>query len=89
MKMPAISLCNIGFLTCLGYLGRSNINRNNPICVASPKVTKASTICVAVTGIIVGVIVLTFDNGNTALDSKAHLAKEVKAYEIGLEVQVG
>jgi len=48
-------------------------------------VAKASTIRVAVTGI----IVLTFANGNTALDSKAHLAREVKAYEIGLEVQVG
>ncbi len=80
MKMPAILLRDITFLTCLGYLGRSNINRNDPICVASPKVAKASTIRAAVTSIIVGVIVLTFDNGNTALDSKAHHAKEVKAY---------
>jgi hypothetical protein len=26
----------------LGNLGRSNINRNNPICVPTPKVAKAS-----------------------------------------------
>jgi hypothetical protein len=42
-------------------------NRNDPICVASPKVDKASTIHVAVTSIIAGVIVLTFANGNMAL----------------------
>jgi hypothetical protein len=59
--------------------------KTRSICVASPKVAKASKIRVAVTGI----IVLTFANGNTALDSKSHHAKEVKAYEIGLEVQVG
>ncbi len=53
-------------LTGLGYLGRSDINRNNPICVASPKVAKASIIRIAVTGVIVGVITLTFANGNTA-----------------------
>jgi len=42
------------------------INRNNPICVALPKVAKASTIHVAVASIIAGVITLTFANGNTA-----------------------
>ncbi len=35
-------------------------NRNDPICVASSRVAKASTISVAVTGIIAGVIALTF-----------------------------
>ncbi len=29
--------------TCLGHLGWRTRNRNNPICVASPKVAKAST----------------------------------------------
>jgi hypothetical protein len=28
--------------TCLGYLGRWHTNRTNPLCVASPKVAKAS-----------------------------------------------
>ncbi len=42
-------------------------NRNDPICVKSAKVTKASTISVAVTNVIVGVIALTFTNVNTAL----------------------
>ncbi len=41
-------------------------NRNDPICVTSPKVAKASTIRVAVASVIVGVIALTFANGNTA-----------------------
>ncbi len=40
-------------------------NINDPICVASPKVAKASTICVAVASIITGIIALTFANGNT------------------------
>ncbi len=56
VKMPAISHCDIAFLTCLGYLGHSDINRNNPICIVSPQVAKASTICVAVAGIIAGII---------------------------------
>ena len=30
-------------LTCLGHLGRRDINRNDPICVVSTKVAKAST----------------------------------------------
>jgi hypothetical protein len=30
------------YCTCLGHLGRSDINRNNPICVATPKVAKVS-----------------------------------------------
>jgi hypothetical protein len=38
--------------TCLGHLGQGNINRNDPICVVAPKVTKASKTLVAVTGII-------------------------------------
>ncbi len=41
-------------------------NRNDPICVVSPKVAKASTIRVAVAGIIAGVIVPTFAKENTA-----------------------
>jgi hypothetical protein len=40
------------------------------IYVTTPKVAKASTIQVAVTGIITGVIALTFANGNTALLGK-------------------
>jgi hypothetical protein len=45
--------------SCLGYLGRCNKNRNNPICVAQPKVAKARTMMsvacllpVAVAGVI-------------------------------------
>jgi hypothetical protein len=30
------------YCTWLGQLGHSDINRNNPICVATPKVAKAS-----------------------------------------------
>jgi hypothetical protein len=45
------------------------VNRNDPICVVSPKVAKASTARVAVAGIIPGIIALTFANGNTALSS--------------------
>jgi hypothetical protein len=30
------------YCTCLGHLGHSDINRNNPICVAMPKVAKVS-----------------------------------------------
>jgi hypothetical protein len=43
-------------------------NRNDPICVVSPKMAKASTTCVAVAvaGVIAGTIALTFVNGNTA-----------------------
>ncbi len=37
------------------------------IYVATPKEAKASTIRVAVAGIIAGIIVLTFANGNTAM----------------------
>jgi hypothetical protein len=43
-------------------------NRNDPTCVVSPKVAKASTIHVTVTCIIAGIIVLTFANGNMALN---------------------
>ncbi len=41
-------------------------NRNDPICVASPKVAKASTLHVTVAGIIAGAIALTFANRNIA-----------------------
>ncbi len=41
-------------------------NRNDPICVALPKVTKPSTIHNTVAGIIAGIIALTFANGNMA-----------------------
>jgi hypothetical protein len=50
--------------------------RNNPICVASPKVAKASTIHVAVDGIIVGVIILTFANGNPTIQRLEGLYRE-------------
>ncbi len=30
------------YCTCLGHLGQHNINRNNPISVAPPKVAKTS-----------------------------------------------
>ncbi len=42
-------------------------NRNDPFCVTSSKVAKASIIGVAVSSIITGIIVLTFANVNTAL----------------------
>jgi hypothetical protein len=51
------------YLLALATLGHSDKNRNNPICVMSPKVAKASTICIAVA--IACVIALTFANGNT------------------------
>jgi hypothetical protein len=51
--LPATVTCNS---ICLGHLGHSDINRNNPICVASPKVAKARTISVAVACVIAGVI---------------------------------
>jgi hypothetical protein len=41
-------------------------NRNDLICVTLPKMAKARTMHVAVAGIIAGIIVLTFANGNTA-----------------------
>jgi len=50
--------------TCLVHLGHSNINRNNPICVALPKVAKASTISVTVTCIIAGRYRVMFANVN-------------------------
>jgi hypothetical protein len=31
--------------TCFGYLGQCNTNRNEPICVALPRVAKVSRIC--------------------------------------------
>ncbi len=49
--------------TCLLTLA----NRNDPICIASSKVAKASTISVAVAGVIASIIALTFANVNTAL----------------------
>jgi len=64
-KIPAIMHRDIAFLTFLGFLGRSDINRNNPICVALPKVAKASTIRVAGAGIIAGIIAFTFADVNT------------------------
>jgi hypothetical protein len=42
-------------------------NRNDPICVTSSKVAKASIIGVAVASIIMGIMVHTFANVNTAL----------------------
>ncbi len=54
------------YLLALATLGVATKNRNIPICVASPMVAKESTISVAVAGIIAGIIILTFANGNTA-----------------------
>jgi hypothetical protein len=48
------------------YLGRRDTDGIVSIHVAMPKVAKASQIHVTVTGIIMGVITLTFANGNTA-----------------------
>jgi hypothetical protein len=42
-------------------------NTNDPICVTSSKVAKASTISVSVASIITGIFALTFDNVNNAL----------------------
>ncbi len=46
MIMPATAKHNSdtqqSLLTCLGHLGWHDINRNDPICVALPKVAKAS-----------------------------------------------
>jgi len=44
MKMSKKSHHNIAFLTCLGHLGQHDRDRNNPICVVSPKVANASTV---------------------------------------------
>jgi hypothetical protein len=41
--MPATVTCAIYHCTCLGHLGPCETNRNDPICVATPKVAKAST----------------------------------------------
>jgi hypothetical protein len=46
-KMLITATCNSYSCTCLGrlgWLGRYNKNRNDPISVAPPKVVKASTI---------------------------------------------
>jgi hypothetical protein len=56
--------------TCHGHFGRCDTDRIVSIYVTTPKVAKASTIRVAVAGIITGVIALTFANGNTALLGK-------------------
>jgi hypothetical protein len=52
-------------LLALATLGGRNTNRNDPICVAPPKVAMASKGC-DIAGIIAGVIALNFANGNTA-----------------------
>jgi hypothetical protein len=57
-------VCNIAGIIPLFLLPLAD--RNDPISVALPKVAKASTVFVPVAGIIMGVIVLTFANGNTA-----------------------
>ncbi len=49
-KKSAISRHDIGFLACLGHIGWSDIDRNNPICVTLPTVAKASIYSVAVAG---------------------------------------
>ncbi len=52
--------------TCLGHLKQCDTERIVSIYVATPKVAKANTICVAVAGIIAGIIMLTFANRNRA-----------------------
>ncbi len=51
--MPATATHESDHCTCLGPLGWPDPNRNDPICVALPKVAKATTVtwlsCVAVT----------------------------------------
>ncbi len=42
--MPEISQRDIVFLTCPGHFRRRNLNRIDPICIALPKVAKASTV---------------------------------------------
>jgi hypothetical protein len=42
--MPMTATCDSDHYTCLGHLGQRDINRNNPICVASSKVTKTNTV---------------------------------------------
>ncbi len=54
----------------LATLGNALRNRNNPICVASPKVAKASTMVTVhatVIGVIVGIIALNFAKVNATL----------------------
>ncbi len=51
------------YCTCLGHLGCSDINRNNPICVTMPKVAKASKQGLSLSP---ALLQLTFANGNTA-----------------------
>jgi len=43
VKMPASGTCASHYCTCLGHLGWGDKNRNDPICVAPPKVAKASS----------------------------------------------
>ncbi len=42
MKLLVTVTCDNLYCTCLGHLGRCDINRNGPICVPPPKVAKAS-----------------------------------------------
>ncbi len=41
-KLSATATRDTHYCTCLGHLGQHNINRNDPICITSPKVAKAS-----------------------------------------------
>ncbi len=44
VKMPVTATCHSHCCTCFGHLGQCDPNRNDPICVTSPKVAKASTV---------------------------------------------
>jgi hypothetical protein len=57
----------VTIVLALGNLGHMTKNRNNPISVVPPKLAKESTI-VTVTAAVTGIIVLTFTNGNMALE---------------------
>jgi hypothetical protein len=44
VKVSAIMLARVTVTTCLGHLGHSDTKKNDPICVALPKVAKGSTV---------------------------------------------
>jgi hypothetical protein len=60
-KLLVTATLDSHYCTCLGQLGQRGINRHDPICVAPPKVAKAST-----EGDIAGIIAPNFGNVNTA-----------------------
>ncbi len=61
LKKLSATAKRVSIALTLATLGAATYNRNDPICVAPPKVTKASK-----EGYIAGVIALSFANGNAA-----------------------